>query len=151
MEQVIILTNSDAATPITYERLSANEIVPGMLVEESAGKVSFHSTAGGTAQKLFALQDQTGAGTIDSPYGAGVTTKYGSVPSGTPINALVAAGAVAIVDGGSLESAGDGTLRAVVADANTDQSERNSIVAYATISVDNSGGASRVRITARVA
>ena len=47
--------------------------------------------------------------------------------------------------------AGDGTLRLLSTSAATDDTERDSIVAYATEAVDNSGGGTAVFISARVA
>ncbi|MCK4623301.1 MAG: hypothetical protein KAT62_13935 [Desulfuromonadales bacterium] len=151
--QVTQLLTDTLGSFIHFERLSAaaTAIVPGMLVEESAGKVQEHSTAAANAQKLFALTDLPIGGTIDDIYAVGAGVRYGAAHSGQLVSALVAAGALAIADGDALESAGNGTLRKAVADAATDTAQRDSIVGYAVEAVDNSGGGSSVRIQVRVA
>lgn len=92
---------------------TAAAITPGHLVERtSAGLVQKHSTAGGAADKLFALED--------AHQGKGITDAYAN---STPIQvwkAIPGERVYAIHDattGGSLdigefvESAGDGTVR----------------------------------------
>lgn len=151
-KQVISLVGGAFGAPILNERLSAAAgILPGHLVEEASGTVQVHGTAAVNAQRLFAQTDLAVAGDIDLAYGSGATVSYGAYHSGQEINALVAAGAPAVADGDALESAGDGTLRKAVADAATDTVQRDAIVAYATVAVDNSGGGTVVRISARVA
>jgi len=151
--QVIELLTNISGSFINNERLAASgsAIVPGMLVEEVGGEVQEHSTAAANAQKLFALTNLPVGGTIDDIYAAGESVRYGAAHAGQPAFALVAAGAPDIVDGGGLESTGDGTLRKAVADAATDTSQRNAIVGSATEAVANSGGGASVRIAIRVA
>lgn len=113
--QVISLKSDAAGQPILNERLAgAAGILPGHLVEEASGEVVVHSTAAGMAQRLFAQTNLAVAGDIDTAYTDGVTVSYGAYHAGQEVNALVAAGAVAIADGDALESAGDGTLRKIV-------------------------------------
>lgn len=151
-KQVISLVSGAAGAPISNERLSAaSGILPGHLVEEASGLVQVHGTAAVNAQRLFAQTDLSVSGDIDLAYGSGATVSYGAYHSGQEVNALVAASATAITDGAALESAGDGTLRILTTDTATDDTQRDSIVAYATEAVDNSGGGTVVRIKTRVA
>jgi hypothetical protein len=157
--KVIALLAGFIGQLIQSERASAagTAILPGMLVEEAAGKVQEHSTAGGNAQKLFALPNISTGGTIDTVYPVGDSVSYGCAHSGQEVNALLAVGAAAVADGAPLQSAGDGTLAVWVAQAVNEAGsatfniETNDIVAYAMVAVDNSGGATRVRIKVRVA
>ena len=137
--------------PYCNERLSTTIITPGMLVAESSGTVGFHATAAIGAQKLFAQCNNIDAGSIDTDYAVGETVSYAAYHAGDEVNALVAAAAPAILDGDALESAGNGTVKKVVTDAATDDTQRNSIVGYAMVDVDNSGGGTSVRIALRVA
>lgn len=151
--QVIQLLTDVNGSFIHNERLAAaaSAILPGHLVEEVLGKVQEHSTAAANAQKLFALANIANGGTIDDVYIVGESVRYGAAHAGQEVFALVAASATAITDGIALESAGDGTLRIQTTDSATDDTQRNSVVAYAMEAVDNSGGGSAVRIKARVA
>lgn len=151
-KQVISLIGGAMGAPILNERLAGEAgILPGHLVEESAGNVVLHSTAAGNAQKLFAQCNLATSGDIDTAYANGETVSYGAYHSGQEVNALVAAAATAIPDGAALESAGDGTLRVQTAAAATSQASRDSVVAYAMEAVDNSGGGAAVRIKVRIA
>jgi hypothetical protein len=152
--KVIELGGGEAGQFIVNEALSAaaSTIVPGDLIEvTTAGTVQEHSTAAANAQKLFALPNIANGGGIDDAYLAAETVRYGKAHSGQAVYARVAAAAAAIVIGDALESAGDGTLRKVVTAAATPDTARDSIVAYATEAVDNSGGGTVVRIQAEVA
>ena len=152
--QVIELLTDPQGQFIHSEAIAAaaSAVVPGMLVEETtAGELQEHSVAAGNAQKLFALANLTNAGTIDTVYPVGATARYGAAHSGQEANALLAAAATAVTRGAPLESAGDGTLRVQTADAATDQTQRDSVVAYALEAVDNSGGGTTARIRVRVA
>lgn len=152
--QVIMLTGGERGEFIGQEALSAaaSAILPGHLIEVlSAGTVQEHSTAAANAAKTFALANTANGGTIDDAYAVGETVLFGTAQSGQLVNALLAAAAVAVTKGAPLESAGDGTLRVLTADAATDQTQRDSIVGYADESVDNSGGGAVARIAVRVA
>lgn len=151
--QVISLRTSFTGTPILNERLAgAAGILPGHLVQETGtADVIVHGTAAVNAQRLFAQSNIANGGTIDTAYADNETVSYGAYHSGQEVNALVAASAAAIVVDDPLESAGDGTLRKAVADAATDTVQRDSIVAYAIVDVDNSGGGTVVRIKTRIA
>ena len=142
MKQVISLVGGAAGAPILSERIGGAGIVAGMLVAEVGGIVVLNASADALAQKLFAQTNLAVAGDIDTVYVSGETVSYGAYHAGQEVNAIVAAGAVAITDGAPLASAGDGTLKiGTVATA----------IAYAIEAVDNSGGGTTVRIKARVA
>lgn len=150
--QVIELLADTQGAFIHNEALadSGSAIVPGMLVEETATGVQEHSTAASNAQKLFALSNLSNASDIDTVYAVGESVRYGAAHSGQQAFGLV--GVVpAITKGDPLESAGNGTLRLVVTDAATDDTQRDSIVGYAMEAVDNSAGSANVRIKIRVA
>lgn len=153
VSQVIELTAGLAGQSIHAERKSATgtAIVAGMLVEETGGELKEHSTAAGSARAIFALPNLCVGGTIDTVYGAGEDVRYGAFSAGQKVNALVAASATAIANGDPLESAGDGTLRKVTTAAATASTSRGSIVAYAAVALDNSGGSEMARIAVNVA
>ena len=150
--QVISLNAGAAGQPLLTERLAAAAgILPGHLVEEASGTVQVHGTAAVNAQRLFAQTNLAIAGDIDTAYASGETVSYGAYHAGQEVNALVAASATAITDGAALESAGDGTVRIQTTAAATADTARDSVVGYAMEAVDNSGGATVVRIKIRVA
>lgn len=150
--QVIELLTDTNGSFIHNERLAATAgFKPGVLVEEVPAGVQPNSSAATNAQKLFALTNIARGGTIDDDYVVGETARYGAAHSGQEVYAWVAVGADAIPFGSALESAGDGTLRIVTTAAATADTARDSIVAYALETVDNSGGSTSVRIRARVA
>ncbi len=111
---------------IRKERLAtAVAITPGYLIERtpSASTVREHGTAGGFAQRMFAVENEVVGGGIDDDYAASDNILYEVLPPGAEVFALLAASAPAIVEGDLLESAGDGTLRVQVAVADlTDDS-----------------------------
>ncbi|MCH8327348.1 MAG: hypothetical protein IID15_02330 [Candidatus Marinimicrobia bacterium] len=122
------------------------------LVEElAAGTVQEHSGAGLNAQKLVALTDTPVGGTIDDAYTVAATVRYGAFNAGQRGFLRLAASASAVVIGKALESDGDGTVRILTTDTATDDTQRDSIVAYAVEAVDNSGGGSEVFIEVRFA
>jgi hypothetical protein len=140
---------------IQKEDVAHATITPGDLVERvvvsTVTGVRRHSVAATSAQKMFALEFiEIGRG-IDDNYSAGERCLYSHFHSGEEVLARVAAGATAITVGARLESAGDGTLRIASADAATDTAQRDAIVAYAKEAIDNSAGATPVRIRVMVA
>ena len=149
--QVISLLTGPFGQCPTTEKPASAVVTPGMLVETLAGTVAAHATAAGNAQKLFALPNLAIAGSIDTNYAVGESTRFGAFHSGQEVNSLVAAAAPAILEGDALESAGDGTLRKQVVAAATAQSARDSVVGYALVDVDNSAGGASVRLAIRVA
>ena len=152
--QVIQALGGINGEPVNNEALSAaaSAIKPGHLVEElAAGTVQEHSTAAVNAQKLIALTDTPTGGTIDDAYAVGATVRYGAFNGGQKGFLRLAASAAAIVIGDALQSAGDGTVRIQTTDAATDDTQRDSLVAYAVEAVDNSGGGAEVFIEVRFA
>ena len=144
MPNTIVLKGSG----INKERLSAAAgILPGDLLDlDTAGKVIVHAGAGLTAQKMFAIENEVVGKDIDAAYASGDNVLYSVLPPGAEVYAFVAASAVAVVIGDTMESAGDGTLRKQTTDTATDDTQRNSAVAIAIEAVDNSGGGSEARI-----
>jgi len=109
MPNKILLNNADS---IQKERPADGSITPGHLIElKSTGKVGVHSTAGGIAQKSFAINQDFIGGSIDKLYADGDNVIYHVCAPGTEIYGLIASG-VSVSIGGALESAGDGTLKA---------------------------------------
>ena len=143
--QVIELLTDAKGSFIHKEKLAAagSTIVPGDLVEvTAAGELQAHSVAGGAAQNAYALANTANAGTIDDVYTVGSTVLYGIAHSGQEANARVAVAAAAIPNGSPVESAGDGTVRVLAAGV---------ILGYANEAVDNSGGATIVRLSISIA
>lgn len=131
---------------------AAGTITPGHLVQfDSSGDIVVHATAAGTARKAFAVENDLIGNGIGDNYTSGDRVQYNVFESGAEVYALVAASATAVTIGAALESAGDGTLRIQTTDAATDDTQRNSVVAYALEAVDNSGGATPARIKVEVA
>jgi len=115
--------------PIVDEQLNAGEAVtPGHLIDISSGAWIKHAGAGLNASPTFALERDEQGSEITVAYASGDRLKAGFFRPGDVVNALVASGQTLAV-GAWLESAGDGTLRAIAEDAATDDDQRNAIVA----------------------
>lgn len=152
--EVIELLADQAGCSVHNEALSAagSAIVPGDLIEEiAAGTVQEHSTAAGNAQRLIALTNISNGGDVDQAYAVGETVRYGAFHQGQEVFMRLAAAATAVIIGTPLESAGNGTVRIQTTDTATDDTQRDSLVAYAMEAVDNSGGGSKVRLKVRIA
>jgi hypothetical protein len=126
--------------PIVDEQLTASAaITPGDLIEISSGQWQRHGSAGLNAAAVFALErDEGGVGiATDSTddYAVNDYVKAGFFKPGERVNALIASGQN-LSQGAFLESAGDGTLRALTTDAATDDTQRVSVVA---MSAEDSG------------
>ena len=122
---------------IRKERTANASITPGHLVEVmSTGKLRVHATAGGHAQKAFAVEnDLIGAG-IATAYAAASQVQYEVMERGAEVYALIANGQT-IAIGDPLESAGNGELRKYTHDS-AGLDTTNNIVAYALAAVDMS-------------
>ena len=119
---------------IRKERMAVAAITPGHLVEiTSADKVQVHATAGGLAQKGFAVEDDLQGNPISTAYVAGYAVQYNIMKPGEEVNALIANGED-IAIGDKLVSAGDGTLKEL-----TSESTDESVVAIAVEACDMSG------------
>ena len=138
---------------LVRERLSGGAIIPGHLVAKNAADAFIvHPGAGLNAQKLFALPNVSNGGGIDQAYASGETVSALYAQPGDLIYGWVAASAAACIINSPLESAGDGTVRIATADAATDTAQRDAIVGYCAVAVDNSGNAAGpVRIQIEVA
>jgi hypothetical protein len=137
--------------PVIKEYTANAAITPGHLCElMSTGKARVHSTAGGTAQKMFALEDSLQGNEIGDAYTAANVSQFGIFRPGDEVFALLYNGETAVI-GSKLESQGDGTLRVVDADASTGDVGIQSIVGIALQAVDMSGSSgvdpsARIRI-----
>lgn len=141
---------------IRSEAIANAAITPGHLVEEmSTGKVKVHATAGGNAEKAFAVEDDCQGQIISHAYVADEKVQYEVFGPGCEVNALIA-DEQDIDIGDPLESAGDGTLQKHVPAATDDSAATfyaQGIIGYAREAVDMSGssaedpsGRCRIRI-----
>ena len=124
---------------------AAGTITPGMLIEDDGtGSFQAHSTAAGTARKLFALENDLIGDTIDDDYSSGDHVIAALFQPGAEAFALLATGNnVSVGDG--LVSDGNGALQAA-----TTTGGEETIVAFAAESINNTTG-SNVRILVKVA
>lgn len=128
-------------SPIVKEYTANAAITPGHLVElMSTGKVRAHATAGGTAQRMFALEDENQGNEIGDAYSADNVCRVGVFSPGQEVYGLLADGETAVI-GSKLESEGDGTLRVVDTDASAGDIAVQSIVGIALEAVDLSASA----------
>lgn len=147
MPNIVLLKGA----PLRDEGVAAEAITPGALVERtSTGTVQNHSTAGASAAPVFAKERALAGDGLADAYASGDTVLLLTCRQGDEIYAFVAAAATAITAGDFLESDGAGGLQVIAVDAATDNTERESVVAQAMESVDNSGGGSIARIKVRV-
>ena len=144
-------------TPVMEECTStAAAVTPGHLLElTSAGLVQKHATAGGNVlPPMFAVEDELQGRGIDTAFANSSKIQCWIPQRGDMVYALLADGQnVAIGD--PLESAGDGTLQAHVADVDNSADVTtiygNAIIAIAVEAVDLSNSASAVgRIIVRI-
>ena len=113
-------------------------ITPGHLVElMSTGKVRAHATAGGSAEKAFAVEDDLRGNDIADNYSANNIVQYNIMSPGDEVYALLANGETAVI-GSKLESNGDGTMRVVDADTSAGTIGVQSIIGVALEAVDMS-------------
>jgi len=93
------------------EGRAASTIKPGMLIKmNSAGNLIPHGTAGGVAEKSFALEDALQGRGIDDNYASGELVSYALQSPGDVVFAFLSAGEHATPDE-FLTSNGDGTLK----------------------------------------
>jgi len=123
---------------VRQEHKAVAAITPGHLVElTSADKVQKHGTAGGSAEKAFAVEDDLQGNDINDDYAVNAFVQYNIMRSGDRVYALLANGETAVI-GSKLESNGDGTLRVVDADVSAGDIGVGSIVGVAMEAVDMS-------------
>jgi hypothetical protein len=121
---------------------AASAISPGdYVVINSSGAALRLGTAKLRGQNMFAIENEVFGKGVEVDYAANDRVLCEAVHSGMMVNVTIAAAATAIVIGDSLEAAADGTLRKF-----TD----GVIIAVAEEAVDNSGGASKTRVRARI-
>lgn len=129
-------------TPFVKEYTANAAITPGHLVElMSTGKVRVHATAGGTAQTMFALEDENQGNPISTAYSANNKCRCGVFTRGMEVYAILANGQTAAI-GSKLESTGDGTLTVYSEDSGVVSGAEladKTIVAQALEAVDMSG------------
>lgn len=95
---------------IVNEFVAASAITPGSLVElTSAGLVQDHSTDGGDAAVMVALEDELQGKTIEEDYSADDQVQVWHVTPGEEVLAVIPSGEDPAI-GTLLESAGDGTF-----------------------------------------
>lgn len=117
-------------------------VTPGMLLVRTATGVRPHNVAGGSASPIIAHENGAVGRGIDDDYAVGDQCIFKTYNAGSGIYALAHAGGAAIVAGALLASAGDGTLEVAGLDTVA--------VATALEAVDNSGGATPVRIRVEI-
>lgn len=135
---------------ITQERKAVAAITPGHLIEEAATGFQKHSTAGGSAEKLFAIEDDNQGNDIDDDYVTGGLVFAKACTAGMEVMAILAEGENAAI-GSKLESNGDGTLRVVDTDTSAATIEVGSIVATAVEALDMSDSSLADPASARLA
>jgi hypothetical protein len=129
-----------SAANIIEDRVAAGTITPGMLVErDSSDQVQAHSTAGGIAEKLFAMEDFYQGNGLSTDY----TTSSDRVPvlNAQPGDIVYAMAddttGVAIAKGDFVESAGDGRLQQITATTTSAAEYPNSVIGVALESAIN--------------
>lgn len=115
------------------------ELYPGHLIElTSTGKVRKHATAGGSTERMFAIEASSeDGGTVATAYAANEKVYHRVFQPGERALARLANGESAVI-GSKLESNGDGTLRVVDADASAGDIKVNSVVGVALEAIDMS-------------
>jgi len=124
--------------PVRIEKPAVAAITPGFLIEIAATGFQAHSTAGGTAATIFALEDENQGKDITDAYAIGAQTLGAVFKPGDEVNALLADGETAII-GSQLESNGNGYLRVVDADASAGDIHVQSVIGVALEALDMSG------------
>lgn len=127
--------------PVLEEYTATAALSPGHVLEIiSTGKVQKHGTAGGKCYALIALENSQQGKVITDAYAAGDQVYCFWARTGDSFLGLLLNGEnVAIGD--YLESAGDGTLRKLVADTSAGTIKVGSLKFIAAEAVDMSGSA----------
>jgi len=124
---------------LEMEGIGSGVIKPGHLLERTsaaAATVKVHATAGGVAQRLFAVENDLYGKEIGDSYSAADKVFFINALPGDQINALIANGE-SIAIGDKLISAGDGTLKEHTTDSSGVAVEED-VVAYALEACDMS-------------
>lgn len=141
VNRVVILQGE----PIYNEQFKASAaITPGDLVEvnlPNPGECRRHASAAANAEPIFADARMEMGKTIDDDYAIGDYVKLAFCKKGMKVNGFVPTGEN--LDGTEfLESNGDGSLKALAADAATDQGQRVSAIGK---SAESTGGATAAK------
>lgn len=95
------------------EAVAAGTVTPGMLCEmTSSGTVQAHSSEGGRAERLIALEDALQGRGVDTNYSAADIVTLAVAAPGEVFNLLMASGEDG-QPGDEVISAGDGTIKCV--------------------------------------
>ena len=130
-------------TNIHDEKVAESTISHVVWVEiTSADKVQAHSTAGGKAEKLFALEDYPQGNGLSDDYSALDTVLLLEASPGDKVYATLddASNVTAVVIGDFVESAGDGRLRKNEDTTDTADEYPGSIVGVALEAQSTAGG-----------
>ncbi|QDP54881.1 MAG: hypothetical protein Unbinned3891contig1000_79 [Prokaryotic dsDNA virus sp.] len=108
--KTIVLSGADVHV-VSEEKLAGGAITPGHLVGRNASNaVVVHASAGGNAEKMFALEDALQGNTIDDAYASGDRVSLAICSPGTVVYAYLAVGE-SCDPSDFLTSNGDGTLK----------------------------------------
>lgn len=145
--KIDIMTHGE---PVIKELQADGAITPGNLLERTStdGDVKKHSTAGGNAQKLFALGDVLQGREIGTDYADNSKVRCQFFRTGDEVYAIMVDGGVAIAIGDELESAGNGEMQKHVADSEAAVESPEAVVAWALVAMDlssSSGADPKVR------
>jgi hypothetical protein len=144
MPHTIVLSDDVLYPP---EEQASAAITPGMLVEYGPlGKLRPHATATGAAQRAFACESLVPdfanvTAAVDKVYASGDSVRWAIGDFGTEIWAWMVASGAAVAVGDQLVSAGNGYLQPGAVNP----------LARAAETLNNSAGATAVRIKIRVA
>lgn len=126
-------------------------IVPGYLIERAtATTVRAHSSAGGNAMKMFALEDDLQGKGIDDNYAASARIQAVIAQRGDIINAVLANGQNAVAGTSFLESNGNGQLRVHAVGSAAVVEAPEAVVGLALESLDLSGSSGVDPASARI-
>jgi hypothetical protein len=96
---------------VRKEAIADGAIMAGMLVQRtSAGKVKAHATSGGSAQKLFAVEDYLQSKEVTDSYTDGTTVQFNAMRSGDVVQGLWDTTGTAVTVGSYMMSNGAGKL-----------------------------------------
>lgn len=126
------------------EGVTDEAVTPGHLLEfGGSNDLQKHSTAGGNAAAMFAMENDLVGDGISDAYAAGETVQYGIFQPGAIVYALLSSGEN-VAKGADLESNGDGTLQAHSVSA--DSQPVNAVICRAAEAVNASGGDTRIKV-----
>jgi len=131
---------------IQKELIANAAITPGMLVERmSTGKLRKHATAGGGAQRAFAIENDLEGQEVSVDIDADEICRFKVMQRGNEVYAWAATSQTLVV-GDEVESAGNGFLRKHTADSAGVAAEPNSVVGIVLEACTTSGSAGRLLI-----